>query len=263
MITQALFDHADRTPEDPWLFRRMGWDWRWISFRAAAAEVRARMADSGSDVILRRGTSGRIWEEERSARPDPSARNSPQDDFASSVLSDLALQAVGQPVTVQNPDGESVTLSSDDLAQAAAAISRALPEMPAKRREILVLGGALDEPATRAMLSWATVAGAALLLEHDAGSVLGSAVWARPTLFAGTVEQIAGLRRAAERQEEGIFRRLRRPGRPFGRLHTVFATDLALPATEESFWRDRGVCVRFLPQCGIAWYIGSRGDRHA
>jgi ABC-type multidrug transport system ATPase subunit len=34
--------------------------------------------DSG--VILTRGTSGRIWGKERSARPDPSARNSPQDD---------------------------------------------------------------------------------------------------------------------------------------------------------------------------------------
>ena len=180
------------------------------------------------------------------------------------MLADLALQAAGQTVTVRGSGSQTLRLTASDLAQAAAALSRALPERP--EREILVLGGALDDPATRALLSWATVAGAALLLE-DPGGVLGSAVWARPTLFAGAAEEVAGLRRAAERGEEGWLRRLRRPRtprpRPWGRLHTVFSTDLPLPPEDETFWRDRGVMVRFLPQCGIDWYISPRGDRDA
>jgi len=178
------------------------------------------------------------------------------------VLADLALQAAGEAVTVRGPGDQPISLTAADLAQAAEALSRELPQKPG--REILVLGGALDDPATRALLSWATVAGAALLLEHDAGSVVGSAVWARPTLLAGAAEEIAGLRRAAERQEQGWLRRLReQKQRPFGRLHTVFSTDVSLPPEEADFWRGRGVGVRFLPQCGIDWYISPRGDRDA
>jgi hypothetical protein len=210
----------------------VGWTWRWLSFRAAAEQVRAPAAPPSAELSFE------------------------------AVLSDLARQAAGQSVTVRGPGDQISTLTASDLAQAAEAISRELPERPG--REILVLGGALDQPATRAFLSWATVAGAALLLEHDPGSVVGSAVWARPTLFAGTAEEIAGLRRAAERQEQGWLRRLRKQRQPpFGRLRTVFSTDVALPPEDEVFWRDRGVSVRFLPQCGMAWYVSRCGDRVA
>jgi hypothetical protein len=178
------------------------------------------------------------------------------------VLSDLALQAAGQTVTVRGPGGQVMALTDSALAQAAEAISRELPARSG--REILVLGGALDAPATRALLSWATVEGAALLLEHDPGSLVGSAVWARPTLFAGAAAEIAGLRRAAERQEKGWLNRLRKQRRrPFSRLHTVLSTDASLPPEDAIFWRDRGVNVRFLPQCGIDWYISPRGDLDA
>jgi hypothetical protein len=130
-------------------------------------------------------------------------------------------------------------------------------DSPLSGREILVLGGAPAEPATRALLSWATVAGAALILEPDPGSVVGTAVWARPTLFAGAAEEVARLRHAAERQSRGWLRR-------FGRLRTLLVTEAGpLPAEDDVFWRERGVAMRFLPQCGIAWYISRRGDRDA
>jgi hypothetical protein len=193
------------------------------------------------------------------------------------VLRDLAVQVSGRPVAVRGADGGVVELAADDLAAAAAAIAGVLQKegwqkggrQEGGRREILVLGGALDEPATRALLSWATVAGAALLLEGDPGSVLGAAIWARPTLFAGTADDLAGLRQAAQRQEHGGLASLRRrlhrsPGLPFGRLRTALVTEPGpLPPEEEDFWRRRGVAVRFLPQCGIAWYISRRGDRDA
>lgn len=152
------------------------------------------------------------------------------------------------------------------LAGAAAAIAGALSGdlagdlVPSVRREIFVLSGSpeeplLEEPILRALLSWATVAGAALLIEPDPGCLVGTAVWARPTVFAGTAADLAGLRVAAERQERGRLRRLfrKRPGLPFGRLQTVLAIDPGpLPPAEDAFWRGRGVRVRFLPQCGIA-----------
>jgi hypothetical protein len=164
------------------------------------------------------------------------------------ILHDLALQAAGRPVRVR---GRAVT--SKELGAMAAAIQGALPERRSGR-EILVLGGSLDDPVTRALLSWATVAGAALLLEPDAGNVLGSAVWARPTLFAGSAAEVAGLRIAAERQKSRLRRLLGfPPGLPFGRLRALLVTGPdPLPAADEGFWRDRGVAVRFLPQCGIA-----------
>lgn len=188
------------------------------------------------------------------------------------MLSDLAVQAAGGTVIVRGPGHEPRELTAADLAAAADKIARAIEgPTPAERegRDILVLGGALDDPVTRALLSWATVAGAALLLETDPGNVLGTAVWARPTVFAGTADEAARLRRAAERYDQGWLRRLvrilgRRPGLPFGRLRALLVTDPGpLPQDDETFWRERGVALRFLPQCGIAWYISRRGDRDA
>jgi hypothetical protein len=168
------------------------------------------------------------------------------------ILQDLALQAAGQAVMVR---GRAVT--SGELGAMAAAVQAVLPAARPGRaagRDILVLGGSLDDPVTRALLSWGTVAGAALLLEPGAGNVLGSAVWARPTLFVGSAAEAAGLRIAAERQKSRLRRLLGfPPGLPFGRLRTLLVTGPdPLPAAEEAFWRDRGVMVRFLPQCGIA-----------
>jgi len=255
----GLRDHAAQTPEDPWLFRREGWNWRWISFRAAAADAVLAALSSGGGAPLPLGAEG------RGTRGGGDGGGGGQGLSFEAVLQDLACQAAGQPIVLSGPDG-SVELSADDLAAAAAAVAGLLRAATSGQRDILVLGGALDDPATRVLLSWATVAGAALLLEAGSGNVLGTAVWARPTVFAGTVEEISRLRLAAERQERGWLRRRfrRRVGLPFGRLHTVLVTDCgSLPPEEESFWRERGVAVRFLPQCGIAWYISRRGDPDA
>jgi len=142
-------------------------------------------------------------------------------------------------------------------------IAALLPPTSLGQREILVLSGLLDAPMSRALLSWGTVAGAALLLEPDPASALGTAVWARPTIFAGSVAELAGLRIAAQRQGRGLLQRLLRrpPGLPFGRLHTVFVTEPGpLESEDKAFWTRRGVAVRtlpgtlsrFLPQSGIA-----------
>jgi hypothetical protein len=177
------------------------------------------------------------------------------------VLDDLRIQAAGGSVTVRGPAGP-VELTGSDLADAADKVARLVPAGTIRDiRDILVLGGALDDPATRALLSWATVAGAALLLEPDPANVLGMAVWARPTVFAGPVADAVRLRLAAQRHEQGWPRRLARklggrPGLPWGRLRALLLTEPGpLPQEDEDYWRERGVGAGFLPQCGIAWYI--------
>jgi hypothetical protein len=138
--------------------------------------------------------------------------------------------------------GEAVVLQ-DDLVAAAERLGRLIPEPAAGRRHILVLGGFAGDPAERALLSWATVAGAALLLEPDPPAYLSTAVWARPTVFAGTPAELIRLRATVERDEAGlkIFRRKHRL--PFGRLGAVLVTGGELPPEEVAFWDQRGVEV--------------------
>jgi hypothetical protein len=115
---------------------------------------------------------------------------------------------------------------------------------PARRaggREIVVLGGPLEKPAERAMLTWATVTGAAVALEPAPGMRVAAAAWVRPTVFHGTAEEIAGLRAWVEKA--GRRRRL-----PFGRLRTVLVSGgERLGKEETAFWHGLGVRVAALP----------------
>ena len=60
------------------------------------------------------------------------------------------------------------------------------------------------------MLSWATLTGAAVVLEPDPALRAATAAWVRPTVFHGTPEEIADLRAPGEEDARGLpFRRLR------------------------------------------------------
>lgn len=105
------------------------------------------------------------------------------------------------------------------------------------KREIVVLGGPLEEAAERAMLSWATVTGAAVVLEPNPEARVATAAWVRPTVFHGTPVEIAGLRAWAEKEKK--------KGLPFRRLRTILVTGPeGLPSEEEAFWRGRGTSCR-------------------
>jgi hypothetical protein len=106
------------------------------------------------------------------------------------------------------------------------------------RREIVVLGGPLEDAAERAMLAWATVAGAAVVLEPNPAFRVATAVWVRPTVFHGTAAELADLRARVEKERTGFWRR--GPRLPFGRLRTVLVAG-ALAGDDEAFWRERGV----------------------
>jgi hypothetical protein len=101
-----------------------------------------------------------------------------------------------------------------------------------------------------ALLSWALITGAALLLEPDPRAVAGSAAWARPTLVAAGAQPLAELVRWL-RGREGrpgprwlASLRRSRTRRPFGRLRLLVVLGPGrLPVDDVPFWADRGVAV--------------------
>ena len=107
-----------------------------------------------------------------------------------------------------------------------------------KGREIVVAGRSPERRPDRALFSWAMLSGAVLLLAPDPSSLVGSAIWARPTVFQGTPAELKALRVAVEQEKRPFWDR--KPDRlPFGRLRVVLCEDLA--EDERRFWEGRGV----------------------
>ncbi len=138
--------------------------------------------------------------------------------------------------------GEAV-LSQGDLAAAAERLDREMPRLPEGRRHVLVLCGFAGDPAERLLLTWATVTGAAVLLEPEPAHHVPTAVWARPTVFAGTAADLARLRAAVEEDEAGFRLFGRRRRLPFGRLQAVLSTEGELALEERAFWEARALPV--------------------
>jgi hypothetical protein len=226
-LPAAVLDHATRHPEEPWLFHSEGWDWRWQSWGELARQV--------------------IERAERLAPPSLGTRIPvPDIPLPGSVVLDLAVQAAGLTPVPEGEAGRFVEFSQVDLLAAVRRIEDVIPPLPGPGREVLVSGRSLFAPADRALLAWATVTGAALLLEPHPQARAATAAWARPTVFHGTAGEIAHLRRLA-----GSGRRWwrRAPGLPFGRLRVVFVTEGDL-GEEAGFWTGRGVKVLPLPVAG-------------
>ncbi len=130
-------------------------------------------------------------------------------------------------------------VSQEQLLAAASSLQNSLAPGDGKR-EIAVLGRSPELGAARALLSWSTVNGAALLLSPSPDSLVGSAVWARPTLFCGNALEVSALRRAAEEERPPFW--VRRKGRlPFGRLRTVLWTEGPPSEADRGYWESRGV----------------------
>ncbi len=141
-------------------------------------------------------------------------------------------------------------LSQSELLSAAAEVERAIASgsgrhADSREREILVAGWPLQEWAGRLLAAWAVAAGAALVLEADPALRLGAVLWARPTVFHGTAEELAALRLRVE-TARWPRRWRRRPAPPLGRLRTLFQREP--PAADDAaFWRQRGAQVVRLP----------------
>ena len=146
-------------------------------------------------------------------------------------------------VLVREGDGFT-PLSQDHLAARADALASLLPPSFG-RREIVAHGRPLGDPVGRSLAAWAIRSGAAVVLEPDPASLVPTAVWARPTLFAGDAAELVRFRAAVLRASG----RFHRKGLPFGRLHTVLvAGEAPLPAEETAYWQGRGVRVAPFPR---------------
>lgn len=239
-LPAAVLRHAEANPEQPWLFRPEGWDWRWWSWKEAAVRMST-------------------WAEQMSGLPEGSLLSFSYTAFPDLVVLDLAIQAARMvPVPVSGPVlegwGERLDLdpsppsplshrppSGRESGNVADEFARGRAEPLRKTaRDIVVLSGPLERPEERAMLSWATLAGAAIVLEPNPAVRVATAAWVRPTVFHGTAEEIAALRTWVEKEGKGGWLR-RRARLPFGRLRRILVTGKGLSAEEARFWEDRGV----------------------
>ena len=247
-LPAALLGHAARDPEEPGLFYAEGWDWRWLPW----GELARRMEEEAAELstVVAAGTRVPFFYDAQPA----------------AVIRDLAIQAAGGvsapsrtltpwpplPIPPSLPHRERGDVGGAVVVNAGRTVEMGAAELVgmaervgaeiqgSAKREIVVLGGPLDDPFERAMLSWATVTGAAVVLEPNPEARVATAAWVRPTVFHGTPAEIAALRAWAEKEK--------RKKLPFRRLRTILVTGPeGLATEEEAFWVGRGVRVAVCP----------------
>ena len=205
-----------------------------------------------------------VWKESLASLPAGSRVSFPFTAQPDIVILDLAIQAAGLvPVPVSGPVledwGEPFSIDpsspvplfrrppedtpAEDWGALADRVQAEIgPPLRKGSREIAVLSGPLERWEERAMLSWATMAGAAVVLEPNPAHRIATAAWVRPTVFHGTAEEISGLRQWVEKEGKGWFRQ--KPGLPFRRLRVVLVVGADEVSSEEAdFWSGRGARV--------------------
>jgi hypothetical protein len=242
-----LLRRAAADPEEPWLFRAEGWDWIWHPWRELAGWMER-------------------WREALSALPPGSRAAFRYDARPESVILDLAIQAAGlvsapngeredswwierrdldieiSPGPHHPPDnaagavvrieGRSVDWTTAEIVAAGERLHGLIGETG--KREIVVLSGSLEDPLERTMMAWATLSGAAVVLEPTPALRAATAAWVRPTVFHGTPEEVADLRARVGKGRKGRL--------PFRRLRTVLVAG-EISGEEAGFWKERGVGV--------------------
>jgi hypothetical protein len=250
-LPAALFQRAASDPEEPWLFRSEGWDWPWQPWGEIARRVSfwaERLGDlpSGTRVafadqprpeavvldlaIQRAGlvavparderdleeTGCRVWAD---VETDP-------DSGIPAGLERLRLPvwkgegevrlSGDRPAgsVVARREERAVELSQADLFALADRVQAQIPPPPKPIRDVLVAGRSLADFEDRAVLAWATVTGAAVLLPPSPESRAATASWARVTVFHGTGAEAAALAAALETGSGRRFSRLRAVLRP-------------------------------------------------
>lgn len=229
-------EEADRDPvaaTDGWL--------RSVAPRAWVAEAEEEAGLEDSDPRLVRVPRPSALEDQRPAR-----RDAPWPEVTP-----------GGVVVGEGGETAPRELSFPELLEIASRLAReidpAAREAPGFRvrrgRDIVVSARPLGDPGERSLLSWALLAGAAVVLEPRSGAHVATAAWARPTVFAGTAAEVEALARAAEVYRSPFPRRLLRrllrrpPARPFDRLHTVLLRAGSIPGELEREWRQRGARI--------------------
>ncbi len=213
--------------EQPWLFRRDGEDWRWLSWSRAAE----RIAD------LRRAVGGQSGRKAYRSGPSPDA-----------YLVDLALRIEGfVPVAIEMDEPAEV-----DLEERLSVLDEGQPthpdSMPELRtfdrllgetsdRDVVVIANGPVDPLDRLLLDWTLLHRGAAAFEHDPARLFLTLIWARPTILHGSSTLLAGLTKYLAEQPKPRKQltkraRLALDGGPEG-----------LDEKDSSLWEDHGVEV--------------------
>ncbi|HKV08463.1 MAG TPA: hypothetical protein VJ725_10010 [Thermoanaerobaculia bacterium] len=244
-LPAALFQRTASDPEEPWLFRSEGWDWPWqpwgeiarqVSFwaerlsslppgtrvafadppRPAAIVLDLAIQAAGLVAVPARNEGDlegcRLWAAPEADSGAPAGLEPLQlPTFDASYVGEGLVPSRAAGGVVARREGHPVELSQSDLLALADRIQAQIPPPPKPVREILVAGPSLADFEDRAVLAWATLTGAAILLAPTPESRVATAAWARVTVFHGTEAEITALRAAMETGS----------GRRFGRLRAV------------------------------------------
>jgi hypothetical protein len=289
-LPAAVERRAAADPESPFIFWPEGWNWRWWSWRQTA-DLMARWAAPlaglppgaavgfdgraypqalALDLAVQAArwvpvpagglTSGCAWWLDLPAGPSGAARlrslegcapSSDGDGGASPPAAGVMVQAAEEWHLISVPELEGAVARVGEMIRAGRAATG--------ERDILVAGRQLGSWGGRLLAAWATVEGAALVVDADPASRLGNVLWARPTVFGGNASELAALRGQIEAaRRSGGWRRLmrqrlprraaapeRRP-RPVGRLRVLFQ-DEPLDAEAVAFWQVRNARLLQIP----------------
>lgn len=261
-VLAALARRASAEPEEPWLFYRRGWNWRWRSWgqvadqavRGAEAVARSPGFEAPADVRA-------LFD----ARQDPDA-----------VAAGLAVRAAGatavprtggrpRPLEVAlleggepalrlrlpacrsrlerweprplDPEGagglafgaEAPRVPPGEMSGEARRLEAVLPA-PGRRRPILCASADLDPRTVQILQAWTVRAAAAWVLEPDPEDFQAAVLWSRPTLVVAGGEEL-------ERLAAALVERKHR------RHHRLAAVVWIGEVGEREVWEDLGVPV--------------------
>ncbi len=238
-LLAALLTQVAERPAEPWLFEPKGLDWQWYSFASVA-----RWVELAAEGLSKMPAGARL------ARPTTLS--------VAAVVAELAIRAAGhhvvpeggEPWELPSPPPANLTgwrgsllapevpgtSGADPRSRAALQLAERLG--PGPERDVTVVAGSLADAVVARLLDWATVTGAAVLLEPRAAAGIATARWARATVLAGTAAELSEWSRATAFDLSPRRWRLS----PAGRLRAWLLAGSEPPAPElAAFWAGRSV----------------------
>lgn len=200
-LLAAIAERLRTRGEQPWLFFRRGWDWRWWSFRETWQRAVTIAAGPDAASSANRGD----------ADPGFGSEGALVADLASWVSADGTLR---EPALAWTVGGARSAVTVAELVRLGRELERELvaTQRPPPRAwrvlglprglRVAVDTAKLDRPADRVGWAWSLLTGASLALVGDEDEWLEAVMWVRPTDLWGDGSRIDRLA-AASGQRRG------------------------------------------------------------
>ena len=198
----ALVRWAAEQPHSPCLFVRDVPDWRWLSWRQLADQV-ARTVETladAPDAVTFAGTMTpdaiafdlAVLASQRASRPCADGPRPAPEPVRGRLdrWQPEALPLLSSPGVAWITRGDRSRPVRGAVWQTAVSDLAAILG-PARRPDVLVLGGSLAAPSVRLALAWAWHTGAPVVLEPDVEHLVAAVTWARPTVAWLRAEDVA------------------------------------------------------------------------